>query len=50
MVLFEVLGSVYFRFAVRFNILCGAVLHSLWCGLACFVYVEQRCDRVDFRY
>ena len=33
LVLYGVSCSVYFRFVVRFNIVCGAVLHGLWCAL-----------------
>ncbi len=31
-VLIGVSGSVYFRFVVRFCIVCGAFQHSLWCA------------------
>ena len=34
MILYGVLASVYSCFVVRFNIVCGAVLHGLWCALA----------------
>ena len=27
-----VFGSVYFRFVVRFCMVCGAVQHNLWCA------------------
>jgi len=30
LILIDVSGAVYFRFVVRFNIVCGALLHSLW--------------------
>jgi len=33
MVLIDGLSSVCWCFVVRFNILCGAILHGLWCGL-----------------
>ena len=59
-VLIDVSGSVCSCFVVRFNIVCGAFLHGLWCGLAvsergflcCFARVfdvGQRvvCDVVD---
>jgi hypothetical protein len=33
MILYGVLASVCSCFVVRFNIVCGAVLHGLWCAL-----------------
>jgi hypothetical protein len=35
-------GSVYSCFVVRFNIVCGANLHGLWCALAMLGCVEER--------
>ncbi len=36
MVLYGVLGSVYFRFVVRFNIVCGALpCWYAWLGACC---------------
>jgi hypothetical protein len=35
LVLYIVSGSVYFHFVVRFCIVCGAIQHTLWCGLPC---------------
>jgi hypothetical protein len=34
-VLYGVSCSVYFRFVVRFCMVCGAFQHALWCGLLC---------------
>jgi hypothetical protein len=31
-VLYGVFGSVWLGFVVRFNMVCGAVLHGLWCA------------------
>jgi hypothetical protein len=33
MALYDGLGAVCWCFVVRFNILCGAHLHGLWCAL-----------------
>jgi hypothetical protein len=33
MILYGVSGAVCSCFVVRFNIVCGALLHGLWCAL-----------------
>jgi len=45
MILYGVLGAVYFHFVVRFNIVCGAILHGLWCAS---ILICVACEYVTF--
>jgi len=53
LVLYGVLSAVRWFFVVCFNIVCGAILHGLWCGLMlvflAIEYVEGLCGKRNFK-
>jgi hypothetical protein len=42
-VLYDGLGAVWLGFVVRFNIVCGAILHGLWCGSVSLIVTFRLC-------